>query len=59
MAGLFSDDGVWDGATGRAAIEARVRSIVPVAGEGPRRILVERGDPDRWSDRAGPFRTGW
>jgi SnoaL-like domain len=35
---LFVEDGIWDGATGRAAIEARLAAHIPVGDEGPRRI---------------------
>jgi SnoaL-like domain len=35
---LFAPDGTWNGIEGPAAIAERIRSIVPVAGEGPRRI---------------------
>jgi uncharacterized protein (TIGR02246 family) len=41
VASLFADDGVWTTdygeARGRAAIEAMLRGIVPVKGEGPQR----------------------
>jgi uncharacterized protein (TIGR02246 family) len=38
MASLFTEDGTWSGATGRAAIAERVAAIVPTPEEGPRRI---------------------
>jgi hypothetical protein len=38
LGALFVPDGTWNGVVGPAAIAARVGAIVPVAGEGPRRI---------------------
>lgn len=38
LAALFVEDGVWDGAAGRAAIETRLAQRIPVGDEGPRRI---------------------
>jgi uncharacterized protein (TIGR02246 family) len=38
LAALFAEDGVWDGARGRAAIAARLGERIPVGDEGPRRI---------------------
>ena len=38
LAALFVEDGIWDGASGRAAIEARLARRIPVGDEGPRRI---------------------
>ncbi len=38
MAALFTADGDWNGTVGRAAIEAKVATIVPAPGIGPRRI---------------------
>ncbi|MCO5091662.1 nuclear transport factor 2 family protein [Bosea sp. (in: a-proteobacteria)] len=41
VAGLFAEDGLWTTdygeARGRAAIEAMLRSVVPLKGEGPQR----------------------
>ena len=38
LGALFAPDGIWNGVQGPAAIAERVGSIVPVRGEGPRRI---------------------